>query len=121
MEAIARENAVLVLGTETSGLDAEDFEEKKSDEEQKELDFTEGLSRILSGINACLAKAVCSSTMAHYLVSNNGSRFQYSHRFANLLVSQAIDVMCGKSGQFRLVTSWDKTRKENFLGRLNVG
>jgi hypothetical protein len=63
-------------------------------------------------MSANLSKAVCSSTLGHLIVSNNGSRFQFLHDFTNLLVSQAIDVLEGKEGSFRIRTNWSKARKE---------
>ena len=63
-------------------------------------------------MSANLSKAVCSSTLGHLIVSSNGSRFQYSHDFANLLVSQAIDVLGGKEGNFRICTNCSKSAKE---------
>ena len=70
--------------------------DEMNDESKDKETWTEGLSRMLSGMCANLSKAVCSSTMAHLIVSNNGSRFQFSHGFPNLLVSQAMDVLDGK-------------------------
>ena len=53
----------------------------------------EGLSSILSGINTNMSKAFRSAPMAHIFVSNGGSRFQFSHKFTNLIVSQLLDVL----------------------------
>ena len=53
-----------------------------------EPSFGEGLSRVLSGLNASTSRAKISSTMAHLISCNNGSRFVYSHEFSNLLVTQ---------------------------------
>lgn len=101
MKAIALENA-------TTGSEADVVEISGPD-------FSEGLSRILSGICANMSKAVCSSTMAHLIVSNDGSRFEYSHGFSNLLVSQTIDVLNGKEGRFRVRNNFSKTKKESVL------
>ena len=46
-----------------------------NDESKDKETWTEDLSRILSGICANFSKAVCISTMAHLIGSNNGSRF----------------------------------------------
>ena len=50
--------------------------------------FVEGLCRMLSGMNAATSRNVISATMQHLLVSNGGSRFNFSHGFGNLLVGQ---------------------------------
>ena len=78
-------------------------------------DFAEGLSRMLSGIGASLSRAVCSSTMANLIVSNDGARFEYSHDTTNLLVSQAEDVLDGKEGEFRIRTNVSKHTKEKVM------
>jgi len=53
-----------------------------------EPSFGEGLCRVLSGLNASTTREKISSTMAHLISCNNGSRFVYSHEFSNLLVTQ---------------------------------
>ncbi len=53
-----------------------------------ESSFGEGLSRLLSGLNAATTRNVISATMAHLIPCNNGSRFVYSHDFSDLLVGQ---------------------------------
>ena len=50
--------------------------------------FVEGLCRTLSGMNAATLRNVISATLQHLLVSNGGSRFNFSHGFGNLLVGQ---------------------------------
>ena len=82
---------------------------------QNEPSFSEGLSRILSGIMANMSKACISAPMAHFIVCNDGSRFQFSHKFAHLLVSQMLDVLDGKEGHFRVRTNYSKTRKQKVL------
>ena len=79
---------------------------------QNEPSFSEGLSRILSGVMANMSKACISVPMAHFIVCNNGSRFQFSHKFAHLLVSQMLDVLGGKEGRFRVRTNYSKARKQ---------
>jgi predicted fused transcriptional regulator/phosphomethylpyrimidine kinase len=44
-------------------------------QEGKEPSFAEGLSRVLSGLNAATTRNVISATMAHLIPCNNGSRF----------------------------------------------
>ncbi len=48
----------------------------------------EGLSRVLSGLNAATTRNVISATMAHLIPCDEGSRFVYSHTFSDLLVGQ---------------------------------
>jgi len=44
-------------------------------QEGKKPSFTEGLSRVLPGMNAATTRNVISATMAHLIPCNNGSRF----------------------------------------------
>ena len=55
---------------------------------QIEPSFGEGLSRLLSGLNAATTRDVISATMAHLIPCNNGSRFVYLHDFSDILVGQ---------------------------------
>jgi hypothetical protein len=55
---------------------------------RKEPSFGEGLSRVLSGLNAATTRNVISATMAHLILYNNESQFIYSHDFSDLLVGQ---------------------------------
>ena len=73
------------------------------------------MPKMLPGICANLSKTVCNSTMGHLVVRHDDSRFQYSHGFTNLLVSQAIDVMDGKDGQFCIRTNFSRVQKANML------
>ncbi len=56
------------------------------DQTTSEPSFGEGLSRILLGLNAATKRNVISSTIAHLISCNNGSRFVFSHKFSDLLV-----------------------------------
>ena len=58
------------------------------DQEQGEPSFGEGLSRVLSGLNAATTRNVISATMAHLIPCNGGSRFVFLHAFSDLLVGQ---------------------------------
>ena len=69
--------------------------------------FTEGISRMLCGLNAATSRDAVSSPMAHLLISQNGKRFRYSHDFAPLLVNQMDDALAGRPVQSIL----RKTRK----------
>jgi hypothetical protein len=55
---------------------------------RKEPSFGEGLSGVLSGLNATTTRNVISATMVHLIPCNNGSQFLYSHDFSDLLVGQ---------------------------------
>jgi hypothetical protein len=55
---------------------------------RKEPSFGEGLSRVLSGLNAATTRNVISATLAHLITCNNGSRFLYSPDFLDFLVGQ---------------------------------
>ena len=93
MKAIAMENAAAELeNRRSSDLEAADEEKSESQNDTSSSDqaFTEGLSRILSGINANMSKAVCSSPLAHLIVSNDGPRSEFSHEFTHLLVTKQL-------------------------------
>jgi hypothetical protein len=63
---------------------------QRATESHEEEDITPrqiGLRRLLSGINAHISSCVIITTMAWYLVVHN-SRFQFSHDFKPLLLSQ---------------------------------
>ena len=58
--------------------------------------FREGLSRFLLGMSVHLSQDVVSSTMAHLLVCQRGSRFTFSHDFKDLLVGQMLNHLNGE-------------------------
>jgi hypothetical protein len=53
-----------------------------------EPSFGEGLSRVLSGLNAATTRIVISATMAHLIPCNNRLQFVYLHEFSDFLVEQ---------------------------------
>ena len=57
-------------------------------EKEPDDSFIEGLCRMLGGLNASTGRFVVSSTMAHLLISQGGTRFKFSHNMAELLVTQ---------------------------------
>jgi hypothetical protein len=59
-----------------------------SDQASSEPSFGEGLSRVLLGLIAATTRSVISSTMAHLISCNNGSRFTFLHDFSDLLLGQ---------------------------------
>jgi hypothetical protein len=76
-----------------------------SDQASSEPSFGEGLSRVLSGLNAATTKNVISSTMAHLISCNNGSRFTFLHDFSDLLVGQMEATLEGQDINMRIRTS----------------
>ncbi len=75
------------------------------DQTTPEPSFGEGLSRVLSGLNAATTRHVISSTMAHLISCNNGSRFVFSHDFSELLVWQMEATLEGQDTNVRIRTS----------------
>ena len=61
--------------------------------------FTSGLSVLLSGIRAATSRHVVSATMAHLIVSLDGTRFEFSHKFGHLLISQLEATLNGERAQ----------------------
>ena len=75
-------------------------------------DFVEGLCRLLSGITAHLSSTVVSAPLAHVLIVK-GSRFQFSHDFGNLLLTQIIDYLDGdKEMSYYLCRGYNTSGKE---------
>jgi hypothetical protein len=69
---------------------------------RKEPNFGEGLSRVLSDLNAATTRNVISAPMAHLIPYNNGSRFLYSHDFSDLLVGQMEATLEGQGINVRI-------------------
>ena len=65
-------------------------------------DFVQGLSMMMSAMNASTSRDVVSSTMAHYLVAHGGSRFSASHKPKHLLLKQLEETLDGKAVNFTL-------------------
>ena len=63
-------------------------------------DFTEGLSRVLSGIRAHMSSSIISPPLAHLLVCQE-SRFAFSHDFSHLPLSQIEAYLDDKPIHFR--------------------
>jgi hypothetical protein len=53
-----------------------------------EPSFSEGLSRVLSGLNAATTRNIISATMAHLILSNGGPCFVFLQIFSDLQVRQ---------------------------------
>ena len=71
---------------------------------EPEDSFTRGLGVILSGLRAATSRHVVSATMAHLIVSLDGTRFEYSHKFGHLLISQLEATLNGENTDFRIRT-----------------
>jgi len=91
-----------------------------------EPSFGEGLSRVLSGLNAATTRYVVSSTLAHLIISNNGSRFHCSHPMSNLLVTQMEASLEGHNTMVRIRTSkipgagvncWEECLADDYIHR----
>lgn len=67
--------------------------------------WVEGLSRVLSGINAATSRLVISAPMSHNLASNGGSRFHFSHEFVDILIGQMEAVLSKDENETKNVTS----------------
>jgi len=74
----------------------------RREELDSEPDFVEGLCRMLGGMYAATSRYVVSSTMAHLLICQSGTRFKFSHQFSDLLVTQLEAILEGQPVDFRL-------------------
>ena len=57
---------------------------------------------MLGGMYAATSRYVVSSTMAHLLICQSGTRFKFSHQFSDLLVTQLEAILEGQPVDFRL-------------------
>jgi hypothetical protein len=71
--------------------------------------FSIGLGHVLSGIIAHLSSTVISATMAWHLVIKE-SRFQFSHEFSRILLSQFESWL---KDEMRLISSLSSNQKAN--------
>ena len=113
-------------GDDGDGNNADDSDPGQEGHQAPDPDHIEGLGRVLTGINAALSRNVVSSTMAHLLICQGGSRFTYSHDFANLLLTQLEDVLEGKEVHFILrrnkakdgeVIQWADSSADDYIMR----
>ncbi len=84
---------------------SEDQSTNAMNQARKEPSFREGLSRVLSGLNAATTRNVTSATMAHLIPCNNGSRFLSSHDFSDLLVGQMEATLEGQDINVRICSN----------------
>lgn len=85
------------------------------DDTDTDCDFTEGLCRMLGGMNAATSRYTVSSTMAHLLISQGGTRFKFSHNFSDLLIGQLEATLEGNDVDFRIRVN--RYRKERVMWR----
>ena len=84
-----------------------------SSETANEPDYVEGLCRFLSGMTASMSRDIVSSTLGHYLVLHDSSRFMFSHNFQEIPLAQLYDVLSGKEVlTFRIRRNRSKTSGE---------
>ena len=65
---------------------------------------------MLGGMNAATSRYIVSSTMAHLLICQGGTRFQFSHGFTDLLVGLEA-ALEGKPVEFRLQMNRHRKRR----------
>jgi hypothetical protein len=73
-----------------------------NDNHEEKPSFGEGLSRVLSGLNAATTRNVISATMEHLILCNSGSRFVFLHTFSDLLVGQMEATLEGQDINVRI-------------------
>jgi hypothetical protein len=80
---------------------------------------------MLSGLQAATSRHTVSATMAHLIVSLKGTRFQYSHGFGSLLVSQLEATLLGKETDVYMKRTtvnkathiWQDSSSEDYIHR----
>ena len=82
------------------------------DEENDDNTFVDGLCAMLRGVNAATSRHVVSSPMGHLITMLDGSRFEYSHEFVNLLVSQLDATLEGRPVDARIRTNKGRSGKK---------
>ena len=65
-------------------------------------DYAEGFKRILSAMYAHLSNDVFAATMAHYMLTQDNSRFSYSHEFVTIPLPHLLAWYKGEDLHFRL-------------------
>ena len=86
------------------------------------MGFPEGISRLLSAINAATSRDVVSAPMAHLLICQEGKRFQFSHDFAPLLINQIEDTLAaGETPTVYCKELENQERKQMAVGRRFYG
>ena len=100
----------------------------EDEEDNDKGDFVQGLSMMMSAMNASTSRDIVSSTMAHYLVAHGGSRFSASHKPKHLLLKQLEETLDGKAVNFTLrrinktkedgtMIQWPESTSDDYLYR----
>jgi hypothetical protein len=101
--------------------------DENSDECNKatsEPSFDEGLSRVLSGLNAATTRNVISAAMVHFILLNGGSHFVFLHKFSDLLVGQMEATLQGQEINVQIRTikladgqskSWSDSLADDYI------
>jgi len=91
-------------------------------------DYSQGLSMMMSAMNASTSRDVVSSPMAHYLVQHDGERFSASHKPKHLLITQLEDTLNNNAVNFTLrrtnkskangtIVQWPDSSSHDYLHR----
>ena len=80
---------------------------------------------MLQGMNAATSRHMVSSPMAHLIISFDGSRFEYSHEFVNLLVTQLdatldgllVDAQIRKKSKTGETVLWVNSSADDYIHR----
>ena len=75
--------------------------------------FVDGWYTMLRGMNTATSQDIVSSTMTPLLTTLDGTQFQYSHNFANLLIGQLKATLDGQAVDARIRTNKRKTAEIN--------
>ena len=71
---------------------------------------------MLRGVNTATSRHAVSSPMAHLITSLDGARFQYSHEFVNLLVSQLDATLDGLPVDARIRKKQEQNWRHSTVG-----
>ena len=74
----------------------------RSSESGQDGNYAEGFRRILSAMYAHLSNDVCAATMAHLMLTQDSSRFSYSHDFVTIPLPHLLAWYDGEDLHFRL-------------------
>lgn len=87
---------------------------EEAQNEKDRASYIKGLSLFLSALQATLSRFVCSSTLAHYIMLNDGERFFTTSDHSEMSVVQMIDVLEGRPTTLRV------RRTKNQKGDLKI-
>ncbi len=110
----------------TPGVVGVNMSEDPTNQQRYEPSFGEGLSRLLSGLNAATTRNVISATMAHLIPCNGGLHFVFSHEFSDLLVGQMEASLEGQETNVRIrankskdgiIKTWPDSLADDYIHR----